>query len=61
MQDAPLMVFVVTLFVLRALAYNLELRDDAVFWFYNAKKSRYFAKRCYKFKMMRDFLRWQAR
>ena len=31
------MVFVVTLFVLSARAYDLGFRDDAVFWFYNAK------------------------
>jgi len=36
-QDAPQMVSPITLFVLSARAYDLGLRDDAVFWFYNAK------------------------
>ena len=36
-QDAPQMVSPITLFVLSARAYDLELRDDAVFWFYAAK------------------------
>jgi len=36
-QDAPQMVTPMTLFVLSARAYDLGLRDDAVFWFYNAK------------------------
>lgn len=36
-QDAPQMVSPITLFVLSARAYDLGLRDDAVFWFYVAK------------------------
>ncbi len=36
-QDAPQMVSPITLFVLSARAYDLGLRDDAVFWFYAAK------------------------
>jgi len=36
-QDAPQMVTPMTLFVLSARAYDLGLRDEAVFWFYNAK------------------------
>ena len=36
-QDAPQMVSPITPFVLSARAYDLGLRDDAVFWFYNAK------------------------
>ena len=36
-QDAPQMVSPITLFVLSARAYDLGLRDDAIFWFYAAK------------------------
>lgn len=36
-QDTPQMVSPITLFVLSARAYDLGLRDDAVFWFYVAK------------------------
>lgn len=36
-QDAQQIVTPMTLFVLSARAYDLGLRDDAVFWFYNAK------------------------
>ena len=36
-QDASQLVSPITLFVLSARAYDLGLRDDAVFWFYVAK------------------------
>jgi hypothetical protein len=38
------------IFELSARAYDLGLRDDAVFWFYNAKKPSDLTKRNYKFK-----------
>ena len=59
-QDAPQMVTPMTLFVLSARAYDLGLRDDAVFWFYNAKKPSDLTKRNYKFKPCASKV-WSAR